>query len=209
MCLPILCQEFDELYPEALVSTELACGYIRLIQRIGDRDLPMELWKYSSPFVKYLEWGRHIRSSPTSSPELLLDLRRFVPHWDGFVDGEEQLQPNEFHDVVQWLKASPDPQLDLIERWQGYLEASMHRWGNFSDDQLEARWQHNLEREAHFHGPPQPSDEEVLRCWESVLETINRKSGFETEESDDEEGESSDKEEGLRDGGEEESDDEE
>ncbi|KAJ7651437.1 hypothetical protein B0H17DRAFT_1102128, partial [Mycena rosella] len=44
-----------------------------------------------------LEWGRHIRSSPESSPELLHHLRHFVPPWDVFVKAGEQLPPNEFY----------------------------------------------------------------------------------------------------------------
>ncbi|KAJ7630140.1 hypothetical protein B0H17DRAFT_541970 [Mycena rosella] len=187
MCLPILCQEFDELYPEALISTELACGSLRLIQRIGDGELPIWVWPHFSPYTGFesLEWGRHIRSSPELGPELLQDLRQFVPPWDVFVDeGRQRLLPIEFYDVVQWLKASSDPQLDLIERWQGYLAQSMGRSGvTYSgSDQLEKRWRRNMEREARSHGPPQPSDEEVIYCWEGVLENINRELGFEAEE---------------------------
>lgn len=58
---------------------------------------------------KLPEWGRHIRSSPHSSPELLNELRDFVPHWDVFSNFVHvtYLCPIEFHDVVQWLKVHP------------------------------------------------------------------------------------------------------
>lgn len=55
------------------------------------------------------EWGRHVRSSPQSCPELLQELNQFIPPWEAFdmfgVSGF-CLEPVDFYDVVQWLKVS-------------------------------------------------------------------------------------------------------
>jgi len=134
----------------------------------------MTLWRslYAGGYGR--EWGHHIRSSPQPDPGLLQKLDQFVPLWDVFSHPLDHLQPVEFYDVIQWLKTSPDPQPDSIDRWQGYLVESIVRkrkdgfhWDH-SDDALEKRWQDHVEREASFHGPPRASDEEVIQCWESV-----------------------------------------
>ncbi|KAJ7436925.1 hypothetical protein FB451DRAFT_181491 [Mycena latifolia] len=143
MLLPTLYRELNALYPEPLVSRDLACGFLRLMRRIGDGDLPMMFWRYfMHPSGHCLEWGRHIRSSPQSSHELLRELRQFVPPWDVFGC---HLCPNDFYDVVQWLKTFPAPSLELIGRWQDYLTESMHRIATkYSDEELEERWRDNL-----------------------------------------------------------------
>jgi hypothetical protein len=68
-------------------------------------------FKKSGRTARLPEWGRHVRCSPHSSPELLRELHEFVPRWDVFStdvfstgDDETDLRPIEFHDVVQWLK---------------------------------------------------------------------------------------------------------
>ncbi|KAJ7897885.1 hypothetical protein B0H14DRAFT_290703 [Mycena olivaceomarginata] len=120
------------------------------------------------------QWGRFIRSSPQSDPELLEDLDQFSPPWDVPFPKYWGLEPVEFYDVIQWLKASSKPQHHLINRWQEFLRESMVRKGvKYSDDKLEQRWQENLKREADFHGPLQAFDKEVIRCWESCLEAKN------------------------------------
>ncbi|KAJ7630142.1 hypothetical protein B0H17DRAFT_1150342 [Mycena rosella] len=158
--LPNFGAEFDNLYPESLVSRELACGSLSLIQRIGNGGLPI---LFSD--AEWLEWGRYIRSSPQSSQALLQELRQFDPPWDVFEEWDTHLWPNEFHDVVKWLKAghwaflavvkesltttqaSPDPQLDLIGRWQGYLAESIDRSERkYSDDELKERWHESIEQ---------------------------------------------------------------
>ena len=56
---------------------------------------------------------------------------------------------------------------------------------NYSNDELEKRWQENLEKEAYFHGPPQVFDEEVIRCWEGCLSNLKETgSGAGSEEED-------------------------
>ncbi|KAJ7435433.1 hypothetical protein FB451DRAFT_272082 [Mycena latifolia] len=173
MFLPALCRELNGLYPESLVSKELAVGCIRLIQRIGNGDLPMTFWTHFERWEKHgLEWGRHIRSSsPQSNPELLHELQEFLPPWEVFESGIYTLCPTDFYDVLQWLKTSPDPQQDLIERWQGYMIESLHREGvECSDAVLETRWQNNLRTEAYFDGSPQRFDEkEIIAGWAMCL----------------------------------------
>jgi hypothetical protein len=62
---------------------------------------------------------------------------------------------------------------------------SMDRNGkNYGDSELEERWKDNLERVAYFHGPPQVFDEDVIRCWESVLRKYTSGGGGSEEEED-------------------------
>jgi hypothetical protein len=42
--LPALCRELDHLYPVALVSRDLACGFLQFIQQIGRGERPMLFW---------------------------------------------------------------------------------------------------------------------------------------------------------------------
>ncbi|KAF7348913.1 putative nwd2 protein [Mycena venus] len=108
------------------------------------------------------------RCSPQSNPELLKELMEFIPPWDVF--SGNGLEPVEFHDVVQWLRASPIPPPDLTDRWVGYLKESMVRAGKkYSDEELEERWQKHLAQEAYFRGPPQAFDEKLIRFWEACL----------------------------------------
>jgi hypothetical protein len=68
------------------------------------------------------------------------------------------------------LQSSPEPLPDLLGRWQGYLEESMNRLRKFYTwRELENRWQQNLMAEAYFHGPPEISDEEIIRYWDHCL----------------------------------------
>jgi hypothetical protein len=118
---------------------------------------------------------------------LLEELIEFCPPWDMLSAKDQRLEPVEFHDVVQWLRvsqytlsavlisfqASPNPRPDLIDRWQGYLKESMGHPGMvYTDEELEKRWKGNLTREASFHGPPQESDEELIRYWEACIREL-------------------------------------
>jgi FKBP-type peptidyl-prolyl cis-trans isomerase (trigger factor) len=78
----------------------------------------------------------------------------------------------------------------LIDRWESYLiESMVRKERNYGDDELEERWKDNLEGEAYFHGPPQAFDEEVIRCWESVLRKYTSSGGGSEEEEDSNENE--------------------
>ncbi|KAJ7811468.1 hypothetical protein B0H14DRAFT_1470879 [Mycena olivaceomarginata] len=106
--LPAICWELDHLYPVAMVSRDLACGFLRLMQQIGRGERPMMLW-YLLDLDDWhgREWGRHIRSSPQPDPELLQKLNQIVPPWEVFSEDKWTiLEPIEFYDVVQWLKVS-------------------------------------------------------------------------------------------------------
>ncbi|KAJ7889195.1 hypothetical protein B0H13DRAFT_884898 [Mycena leptocephala] len=121
--LPALCWELDDLYPAAMVSRNLACGFLRLMKQIGGEERPMTFWNALKPgWERGCEWGRHIRSCPQPDPELLQKVDQFVPPWDSF---GYDLEPVDFYDVVQWLKTSPNPRPDLIGCWQGYLAKSI------------------------------------------------------------------------------------
>ncbi|KAF7348919.1 putative nwd2 protein [Mycena venus] len=167
--LPPICEELDSLYPRTMAFKDLACGLLRLMRRIENGELPLIYWnmlRLSSDW-QVGEWGRYVRCSPQSNHELLKELTEFVPAWDVFSEWNGSLEPVEFHDVVQWLRESPNPQPDLIDRWQGYLRESMIREKqNYTDEELEMRWGNYLAEEAYFHGP---CDEKVLRCWEEWL----------------------------------------
>ncbi|KAJ7848541.1 hypothetical protein B0H13DRAFT_2285274 [Mycena leptocephala] len=174
--LPAICQELDHLYPAALVSRDLACGFLRLIQSIGRGERPVTWWTILYGGRNGQEWGRHIRSSPQPDPKLVQKLEHFVPPWDVFSQRWNNLDPVDFYDVVQWLKASPNPRPDLIDCWQQYLaenivqKSKWSKWDeapvDYSDHALEKRWQGHLKREASFYGPPR---EDMIRCWDRCL----------------------------------------
>jgi hypothetical protein len=117
-----------------------------------------------------MEWGKLIRSSPHASQELLQKLDEFVPPWDLFRSSDcprDCLCPKEFYHVVQWLKvgagasyvvrqlltigqAHPQPPLELIARWQQYLNKSREKCERFgkrgwhkkkTDADFETTWQ--------------------------------------------------------------------
>ncbi|KAJ7827666.1 hypothetical protein B0H14DRAFT_3720397 [Mycena olivaceomarginata] len=149
-----------------LVAINLARGCLRHIQRIGFGHLVS--WRYSNKLA-HLNWGQLIRCSPYASPELLQELREFVPRWESFLGEDKCLCSVEFHDTVQWLKVNhilhelPEPPLDLIERWQGYLiksqDTCQHYWWN----PYEKRWQESFSRsmsarERLYICPDQPKD---------------------------------------------------
>ncbi|KAJ7910451.1 hypothetical protein B0H13DRAFT_2012085 [Mycena leptocephala] len=170
LCLPSLVWELDSLSPRTLVSRDLAYGFLRLMQRIENGDLPKSFWFW---LPDYKEWGQHVRTSPPSDPELIQTLYNFLPAWEIFSYQDGGLEPVEFYDVVQWLKTSPNLQPNLIERWQDYLVKSLKQAGQiYSDDRLEKRWQDYSKRKADFHGPPHESDKEVIQCWEGCLSKL-------------------------------------
>ncbi|KAJ7236476.1 hypothetical protein C8J57DRAFT_1247722 [Mycena rebaudengoi] len=151
--LPLLC---SEIHP--IVSRDLAHGFIRVFRRQNKQ------WLGSWSFP----WGKYVRSSSHLNPELLHEIREFTPppHWI--------LMPSDIHDVLQWLKISPSPQVDLIERWEGYLDEAWDKSPfKRSHYDLETRSEDNLKQEAGFYAPlPPESVEEVVRCWDYVPRTI-------------------------------------
>ncbi|KAJ7908914.1 hypothetical protein B0H13DRAFT_2273169 [Mycena leptocephala] len=98
---------------------------------------------------------------------------------DGF-NGEDM--SDLLHPQVQNFyanSASPNAQVDLIERWRGYLvkakASDAWSWYDSSYDGLEERWKWNLKQEAEFYAPLRPGyDEQAIRCWDDVLETIQQ-----------------------------------
>ncbi|KAJ7840180.1 hypothetical protein B0H14DRAFT_2785783 [Mycena olivaceomarginata] len=183
-----------------MVSRDLACRFLQLMQQIGRGERPMMLWHLlETPIGDGHEWGCHIRSSPQQDPELLQKLDQFVPPWDVFSKASVCLEPVEFYDVIQWLKTFPNPQPNLIDRWQGYLTESIVQKTksernpvDYSDDALEERWKYHLENEVSFHGP---SQEEVIQIFESVL----RKARIQDEGDGNEDSNASDSDEGSED----------
>ncbi|KAJ7104921.1 hypothetical protein C8R44DRAFT_746172 [Mycena epipterygia] len=113
LILPTLC---SEIHLESYTSRDLALGFLRLMQKICRKVLPVDLW------CNFKESGMvHDCQNGADTSDLL---RTQAPNFymNSDCDYETYLRPIEFHDVVRWLKESPDPPLELIERWQGYLE---------------------------------------------------------------------------------------
>ncbi|KAJ7239711.1 hypothetical protein C8J57DRAFT_109420 [Mycena rebaudengoi] len=145
-----------ELYPAELprLISDLGCGLLHLIQQNGS--VHAALYSESNNSLSYRThryWGTFIRCSPKSSTELLSQLHKFVPPWDLFTSPPnmfDMLCPEDFYNVLQWLKSLPDPPLELIERWQGYLKKSRlifmgrvkERKGQdeMNDERLEMEW---------------------------------------------------------------------
>ncbi|KAF8152784.1 hypothetical protein K438DRAFT_1943317 [Mycena galopus ATCC 62051] len=151
--LPLLCLE---IHP--IVSRDLAHGFMRVFRQQSKQ------WLGSWSFP----WGEYVRSSSHPDPELLREIREFTPppQWI--------LMPSDIHDVLRWLEAAPSPQIDLIKRWEGYLDEAWDK-SPFKRNQydLETRWKDNLKRKTDFYSPlPPESIEEVVRCWDHVPRTI-------------------------------------
>ncbi|KAF8182109.1 hypothetical protein K438DRAFT_1840325 [Mycena galopus ATCC 62051] len=152
-----------ELHPSGLaaVTSDLARGFIRVIQRVVTGDLALHLYDH----LLCSAWGQLVRSSPHSSAELLQDLHEFVPPWEEFPLKYpwHYCLCIELHDVIQWLQQLPDPPLRLIERWKIYLLGTER----ICQCPLELatydiRWQKHRERWQEF---PVPSDEEMVTEW--------------------------------------------
>ncbi|KAJ7491469.1 hypothetical protein B0H11DRAFT_1912089 [Mycena galericulata] len=99
------------------------------------------------------------------------ELHEFVPFWEVFEKEFMPLEPVDFHDVVQWLKNLPNPQPDLIARWEGYLYKSIiqRKYGDYSEAALEQRWQDHKAREEYLNGPFQDFEGEVVQCWKNCF----------------------------------------
>ncbi|KAJ7034351.1 hypothetical protein C8F04DRAFT_1395579 [Mycena alexandri] len=108
---------------------DLACGCLR----------PLDLRP------SWIEWGQLVRCSPYPNSPLLCTLDEFTPVWERFnSEWSLRLLPVELHDVIQWLKAHPNPPMTLIARWEGYLVEGRNQCkqaGIEIRDNLESRWQ--------------------------------------------------------------------
>ncbi|KAJ7461902.1 hypothetical protein FB451DRAFT_1370983 [Mycena latifolia] len=94
-----------EVYPWPSTCRDLARGCIRLLP---DQDgLPVQ----SKTLI--LSWAKLIRLSPPCD-DLLADIHDLSPspEMDGF----------DIHNSLEWLKTFPQPPLDVVNRWQGYLD---------------------------------------------------------------------------------------
>ncbi|KAJ7020072.1 hypothetical protein C8F04DRAFT_1145424 [Mycena alexandri] len=172
-----------EFFPASApaVSGDLACSCLRLIKE-GPSQLPYQLAEC---------WGKLIRCSPHSNPELLGTLCEFTPPWNEYEkDGRSSepypLHPVNFHDVLQWLNAHPDKYPELITRWQSYLDKSISVYpfsdGDVSTTQFEAEWLEMLKYTVDFnatpHGLPyKPLDEEeVIHYFQHIIEPLSEES---------------------------------
>ncbi|KAJ7207689.1 hypothetical protein C8J57DRAFT_1258075 [Mycena rebaudengoi] len=115
-------------YPGRLLW-DLTCGSLRTILRVLRGEMNINaMWRLK-------QWGRYLRSC-LPSPKLLQDLCNIEPIFKG--PSIEEFLDFEFHNVVQWLKTFPQPPLESISRFEGYLK-KRRRVGDLSDD-LEANW---------------------------------------------------------------------
>ncbi|KAF7328941.1 hypothetical protein MVEN_02524000 [Mycena venus] len=174
-----------ELYPANILGliSNLGCGLLRLIQRKGVAGSIPYSWNHFDTYGAHLCWGILIRCSPPLSLDLLSQLYEFVPPWDWFSSRpcpNTCLCVDDFYHVVQWLKALPDPPLELIDQWQGYLTKSRDRFSqgkvqcrfNNNDEKLESNWQKSELKCfnnscAKFHAF---DEEDVIWHWEQVLQ---------------------------------------
>ncbi|KAJ7739160.1 hypothetical protein B0H16DRAFT_1569057, partial [Mycena metata] len=118
----------------------------------------------------YVAWGHLVRCSQYPNTPLLSTLDNFTPVWEHL---NSPLSPVEFHDVIQWLKAHPDPPIVLIARWEGYLVQSRDQCkqsGMRAIDDLERRWQ-----SLNFRRPGVESDFDasaVICSFEDAVESM-------------------------------------
>ncbi|KAJ7280881.1 hypothetical protein C8J57DRAFT_1300362 [Mycena rebaudengoi] len=126
----------EHLSPEptlAALALRLARGSARLLKEMATGQKPLY------DLIVMEMWGYFVRSS-THSPELLQDIREF-PSFETLsvlrISGDE---PENYHNILQWLKAFPDPPLDLIDIWEGYLMESCNHYSTWDNKSLEDRW---------------------------------------------------------------------
>ncbi|KAF8192297.1 hypothetical protein K438DRAFT_1935123 [Mycena galopus ATCC 62051] len=129
---------------EFIVSGDLACGLLRALQRTADGDLPA----WFRPNRDHFKWGSFVRRSPQSNEELLKEIERFIPRLDNR-EVDYLHRPVEFYNVLQWLKTSPNPQFNIIRRWEGYLQKALGDRARLRDIEsgrkFEAGWKTDFE----------------------------------------------------------------
>ncbi|KAF7345847.1 putative nwd2 protein [Mycena venus] len=134
-----------------------------------------------STIKQLLTWLKGIYPLPDDLIQHWEDYR-FMYNYEGKNTG---LRPIEFHDIVQWLKASPNSPLELIERWNNYLEESkskcMEEYSTDEDLEYLSRYRRGNKNPAEVPAERQCWDEDNLRCWKSALDEMS-----EEDESDDE-----------------------
>ncbi|KAJ7280886.1 hypothetical protein C8J57DRAFT_1300391 [Mycena rebaudengoi] len=127
----------EHLSPEptlAALALRLARGSARLLKEMATGQKPLY------DLAVLFQWGYFVRAS-THSPELLQDIRE-LPSFETFsvlnIFGNE---PENYHNILQWLKTFPNPPLDLINIWEGYLVESWNKYARRRDDNsLEDQW---------------------------------------------------------------------
>ncbi|KAJ7772476.1 hypothetical protein B0H16DRAFT_1769422 [Mycena metata] len=174
----ILALSFD-FFPgsAARVSGHLACGCFCLM---SNPPKGWDLWEL--PYELCSCWGKLVRCSPHSNPELLHTLCEFAPpwNWDEKHWRMYLLHPIHFHD------AHPDTPTELITQWQSYLEQSLSLYPDKDEDvsatKFEAEWQEKQKHIVDFNAtsqslPYKPLDgAEVVHCFEQIMETLYRDS---------------------------------
>ncbi|KAJ7280797.1 hypothetical protein C8J57DRAFT_1300113 [Mycena rebaudengoi] len=128
----------EHLSPEpslAVLVLQLARGSARLLKDMATGQKPSyyaRRWKL---------WGYFVRSS-AHSPELLQDIREFLSFETFLYVGADE--PDNIHSIIQWLKTFPDPPLDLINIWEGYLMDACIVYSDMEEEDenksLEKRW---------------------------------------------------------------------
>ncbi|KAJ7908105.1 hypothetical protein B0H13DRAFT_2498528, partial [Mycena leptocephala] len=122
------------------ISLELARGSIQLLNDIRTGQQPSKLWYEVFTQIK--------ATTPPLGPS-----NEF-----GF-PVEDACRPNHYHNVLQWLKAFPNPPQDVIAIWQDHLMAAGDDWkwhwvGN-DPDYWWKKWQNELKEKGLFL-PNQP-----------------------------------------------------
>ncbi|KAF8160202.1 hypothetical protein K438DRAFT_1942388 [Mycena galopus ATCC 62051] len=168
-----------ELHPVDIPGLigDLSCGILRLIQRASGVDRAWYPGYHMDFLTDGASWGSFIRYS-RSSPQLRSQLDKFVPQWQRFPSfmGHYCLGPENFYNVLQWLKAQPDLPLGLVERWQGYSMESRKRhirFGFLNDDHFERHWRAQSELAMGFSKySAKFVEEKVIGTFEHVLKEI-------------------------------------
>ncbi|KAF7330048.1 AAA-16 domain-containing protein [Mycena kentingensis (nom. inval.)] len=124
--------EEDERCSWGAVFSDLALNSLRITRGVFAGRVPVEMMGF------WLEWGRFVRSSPSTGPacdEILAELHHFAPQesqWEWGVAVE-----SEVHDVLKWLESLEEvPRHELI-RWASYLPRGTRLE---QDDAYESRW---------------------------------------------------------------------
>ncbi|KAJ7085046.1 hypothetical protein C8R44DRAFT_862213 [Mycena epipterygia] len=118
----------------ASIVWDLSRGYLRVMRSLLDYKLP---WDFRSSVLPY-GWGHALRSCPPFD-EMLRDVRELEFASVGPLLFQ-YTHPDDFHNILQWLKTFPTPPHDLIIRFERHLEPCRRMIQRTTFDEFEYRW---------------------------------------------------------------------
>ncbi|KAJ6528409.1 hypothetical protein B0H19DRAFT_1274637 [Mycena capillaripes] len=98
----------------------------------------------------------------------------------------DALFPEDFYNVLQWIKAFPDPTSELVERWQGYLAESRERhspfqysWNPMTPDEAseqnwrESKWIGLFNNNLQTIDLEEVEQEQLIQSWDRFIKEVD------------------------------------